>query len=270
MCFIHPRKAMVSLGVPRELSLVGKKRGKELAWTVDCLEGRLLLSAATQQTGEAVPAQLSFHPGQNRTSIAVQATTESSPHGNREILVATVNTAEGRRVVRSGNVRFFETGQNPTDLGMTHINKLGEAIIATSRLSVGGPVNIEAEYIPNVRQFTPSSTTMNVTVSSSTVTSFRITAPQHFGSPGTPVTFSVIALDHQDQPVANYTGTISLFSPTDHQSKFSTKQYTFTTADQGIHNFPDGVTFHKGGSETLEVDQVSNTQIRGKTNFGIE
>jgi hypothetical protein len=70
--------------------------------------------------------------------------------------------------------------------------------------------------------------------------------------------------------VTDYTGTIDLFSTTDHAAKFLSRTYTFTTADQGSHTFLDGVTFHKGGAQILKVDQATNTRIRGKATFGIE
>jgi hypothetical protein len=70
--------------------------------------------------------------------------------------------------------------------------------------------------------------------------------------------------------VRDYTGTIELVSPTDHAAKFPSKKYTFTSADQGTHEFAGGITFRKGGAEVLKVDQFGNTRISGKATFGIE
>jgi hypothetical protein len=84
------------------------------------------------------------------------------------------------------------------------------------------------------------------------------------------LTFTVIAFDRQKQPVTDYTGTINLFSPTDHAAQFLTKSYTFATTDLGSHTFIDGVTFHKGGAERMKVAQANNTRIKGGATFGIE
>src|SRR5262249_48040596 len=137
----------------------------------------------------------------------------------------------------------------------------GQAIITTSKLSQAGPYEIQAAFLPNQAGFARSSDQITVSIAPPVVTSFRIAARHFFGAPGTPLTFSVTAIDRQKQPVSDYTGRISLFSPTDHAAKFPVRVYTFTGADQGTHTFVDGITFHKGGAEVLKVNQVTNTQI---------
>ncbi len=167
-------------------------------------------------------------------------------------------------------MRFSVVSPTSEGLGSAHVNKLGQATLSTFRLGGGGNYVIEAQYIPPTRRFASSSAQVNVEVAPALVTSFRITAPQYFGASGTPVTFSITALDRQGQAVSGYAGTVNLSSPTDHSAKFLPKSYTFTTADQGTHEFPDGVTFHKAGAEQLKVVQVNNTQISAKKLFGIE
>src|SRR5262249_17146500 len=83
-------------------------------------------------------------------------------------------------------------------------------------------------------------------------------------------TFSVTAIDRAGQPVTDDIGTIQFVSPTDRSAKFLTRTYTFTTADHGTHEFPGGVTFHKGGAEVVKVEQLNNTRISGTQAFGIE
>ena len=183
-------------------------------------------------------------------------------------LTATVHTAGSDRLVTHGLVRFVVVSPNPEVIGAAHLNKLGEASLKTSHLRDGESYTIEAQFVPAQPVYASSRGSVEVSVATAIVSSFRINAPQFSGAPGTPLTFSVTALDRVGQPVTDYTGTINLYSPTDHAAMFPVRQYTFTTADQGTHAF--NVTFHKGGAEVLKVDQVSNTQIRGKATFGIE
>ena len=89
-------------------------------------------------------------------------------------------------------------------------------------------------------------------------------APQYFGAPGTPVTFSVTALDRAGQAVTDYTGTVEFLSPTDHSAKFLARTYTFTAADQGSHAFPDGVNRHSTvrRRRNSTTPSISNDAIR--------
>ena len=153
---------------------------------------------------------------------------------------------------------------------MVPLNHLGHSTLKTASLTRGGTYVIQAQYVPAQTAFASSNSQFNVTVAQPLVTSFRITAPQYFGAPGTPVSFAVTALDRAGQAVTDYTGTIDLFSPTDHSAKLLAKTYTFTTADQGTHQFPGGITFHKGGAEVLKVEQMNNTKIFATQEFGIE
>ncbi|MGP0064751.1 MAG: Ig-like domain-containing protein [Isosphaeraceae bacterium] len=238
--------------------------------SVEDLEGRILLSGVGEPAGTSVPAAVQHSSLQFETTTSLQSSTKSTASGNRLTLVATVHTAGKGREVGSGLVRFTEISPTPQAIGSAHVNHDGVATVSTSRLNEGASHEILAHYIPVGKVFAASDATVNVSVTPAAATSLRISAPHFFGAPGTPITFYVTALDRAGQPVTDYTGTISLYSPTDHAAQFSMKAYTFTTADQGTHEFADGVTFHKGGAEVLKVDQVNNTQIHGKAKFGIE
>jgi hypothetical protein len=185
-------------------------------------------------------------------------------------MVATVLTASDRKVVRGGRVRFSIVSPIAETLGTAHPDRIGQSTLTTSRLALGGTYVVMAQYLSLQGRYAPSSTDLTFTVGEPVVASLLITAPHYFGAPGTPLTYSVTALDRAGQPVTDYTGTINMFSPTDHSAQFSPHTYTFTTADHGTHEFPDGVTFHKGGAEVLKVDQISNTRIAGSQKFGIE
>jgi hypothetical protein len=234
------------------------------------LEGRALLSGATPIADASPPAQVAPLPGQRPTVTTLHASSKSTAAGETVTLVATVNAVPHGRIVTSGRVRFSVISPTPEVLGIAHLNARGGATLTTRRLQSGETYEIEAEFLPSQRIVGGSSGTVSVTPAPATVTKFRITAPQFFGSPGTPVTFSVTALDRAGQTVTDYTGTVELESPTDHAAKLPTKKYTFTTADQGTHEFADGISFRKGGAEVLKVYQVSNIRIKGEATFGIK
>jgi hypothetical protein len=92
--------------------------------------------------------------------------------------------------------------------------------------------------------------------------------------------------------VTDYTGTVTVSSPTDSNTifpahvyvalhlkppppvtiglaTFQNQTYTFTPADHGTHTFVDGVTFNKGGAEVLKVQQQNNSRVRGFATFAI-
>ncbi len=234
------------------------------------LEGRILLSGTGTSGSSSAPAQVDAPPGQRATITSIQASTNTKLARPSVGLVATVRTVGTNRVVNGGLVRFSVAAPTPEVLGVGHLNPKGQARLSTRQLGGGGTFQVEAQYIPPSQLFATSTDQIKVEVSPPLVTSFLITAPQYYGSPGTPVTFSVTALDRAGQPVPSYTGTIDMFSPTDHSAKFLSKSYTFTTADQGTHQFPDGITFHKGGAEVLKVDQLNNTRVVGQQPFGIQ
>jgi hypothetical protein len=263
------REARMSNGARRERRRVGRHRRMVLSWSVETLEGRVLLSGATEPTGATVPAAIQVHSVQRATTTSLQSSTKTTAAGNHVILVATVHTADAR-LVTSGRVRFSVISPTPEVIGSARVDKVGEATIQSPRLVDAETYEIQAEYIPSSRFFATSDGNVSVSIARAAATSFRINAPHFFGAPGSPVTFSVTALDRAGQPVTDFTGTIDVFSPTDHSADVLTPQYTFTTADQGTHEFPDGVKFHKGGAEILKVDQVNNTRIQGTATFGIE
>lgn len=247
----------------------GKRRRPIVEWAVQPLEGRLLLSQAGHPV-TSPPASDVASPQPRGTVTLLQASTQTESLRPSVTLVATVRTAGTLRVFQNGRVRFSVVSPTPETLGAVTLNRLGQATLKTSKLSQGGTYIIQAQYVSPHGPYASSSADLQVTVAEPLVTTFRITAPQYFGAPGTPLTFSVTALDRAHQVVTDYTGTIDLSSPTDHTAKFIPSTYTFTTADQGTHEFADGVTFHKGGAEVVQVQQISNTRIADKQKFGIE
>jgi hypothetical protein len=239
-------------------------------WVPESLEARALLSTVAAPESPTPLAEVQAVPSGIATTTVLQASTKLTGSGARVTLTAKVGAAHMGRSVNAGSVHFAVVSASPEPLGRAHLNKLGEARITTSRLKPGSSYEVEAEFVPSVRGYATSSDQLTLSVGRPEVTSFQITAAHYFGAPGTPVTFSVTAVDRQMEPVTSFTGTIHLVSPTNRQAKLVPSSYSFTTADQGSHTFVDGVTFHKGGAEVLKVAQVNNTRIRGKATFGIE
>jgi hypothetical protein len=249
---------------------VDRKRRRAVSdWAVETLDGRVLLSHAGPTVAD-VPASDVASPSLVPTTTSLEASTLTRGPRTTVTFVATVDTAKKLHVIRAGRVRFSVVSPTPEILGAAHPNRIGEATFATSKLALGGTYEVLAQYFSPHGRYAPSSAVLTFTVGELVATRLLITAPHYFGSPGTPITFSVTALDHAGQVVTDYTGTINLSSSTDHSALFVPRTYTFTTADQGTHEFPDGVTFHKGGAELLKVDQVTNTRISGSQRFGIQ
>ena len=247
----------------------GKRRQALSRWCLEPLEGRVLLSQAAP-TGIAAPSSEVASTQLVATATSIQASTQTNGAKTTVTLVGTVHTASQLKVVRTGRVIFSVVAPTPEPLGAAHPDRIGQATLSTSKLALGGTYELLAQFVSPHGRYASSSAEITVTVGQPTVASFLITAPQYFGSAHTPLTFSVTALDRAGQPVTDYTGTINLFTATDHSAALSPHTYTFTTADHGTHEFPDGVTFDKGGAQVLKVDQISNTRIAGSQKFGIQ
>jgi hypothetical protein len=80
-------------------------------------------------------------------------------------------------------------------------------------------------------------------------THFRVTSSQAATTAGTALTYTVTALDADNNVATAYTGTVH-FASTDPQAVLP-PAYTFTAADQGTHTF--SVTLKTAGSQTITV-----------------
>ena len=222
-------------------------------------------------------------PGRDRTRIET---------GEPVVLNATVQNADSS--LANGVVEFETVARAPrrsrngSRRHVRHAGERGELRPAKSR-----QYQVEAVYLPNTTRFAQStSPPADIAVTPLTAASF----PRESRDPprplGRPVGFTVTALNAQEQPLTNYTGTVVFSSPTDswtifpkHEyatlglteppaestllATFNPSAYTFTTADAGSHTFLGGVTFGKGGAEVLKVTQANNSKVSGKTTFSI-
>jgi plastocyanin len=87
-------------------------------------------------------------------------------------------------------------------------------------------------------------------------------------SAGSPFDVTVMAVDSNGTIVPGYTGTVS-FSSTDTSPAALPANYTFTSNDQGTHTFSAGVTFNTLGTQTLTVQDTTNTSISGSATITV-
>src|SRR5437660_5892234 len=103
-------------------------------------------------------------------------------------------------------------------------------------------------------------------VGAASVTHFTISAPA--GSiAGSPFTVTVTALDQNNKTVTGYAGTIH-FASSDGTAGLPAN-YTFTTADNGVHSFTNSVTLKKAGSQTITVNDTSATSATGTATVSV-
>jgi len=78
---------------------------------------------------------------------------------------------------------------------------------------------------------------------------------------GTPGTFTVTALDSNNNIAFGYTGTAT-FSSSDAQATFAPASYTFLAADKGVHTFSNGATLKTAGTQSITATQgaITGTQ----------
>ena len=172
----------------------------------------------------------------------------SSTHtGVSQTFTVTVKNADGTTDTGyAGTVHFTSTDPvavlpanypyTPADAGVHTF---------TAMLKTAGPQSITATDPVNV-VFTASATTM--VPLPGTPVRFSVAAPAS-ATPGTPFSITVTAWDADNNVTTNYTGTVSFTSTP--SGAVLPNPYTFTTADQGVHIFTNGVTLKTAGTQTI-------------------
>ncbi|MCU1296130.1 MAG: Kelch motif [Acidobacteriaceae bacterium] len=79
---------------------------------------------------------------------------------------------------------------------------------------------------------------------------------------GTPGTFSVTALDSNNNSAIGYTGTVS-FTSSDAQATFSPTSYAFVGADNGTHTFTNGATLKTAGTQSITATDTAHSTFTG-------
>jgi len=270
-----------------------KRRGKTSAWRVELLEERAVPSTTASLAIARTAIMASSRTAQIPTQTVLQSSDLTAGPGQAISFIANVTDANTGRPVSGGRVEFFLESPTPRLLGKVNLSKNGVAALTTTKITRLGTNVVVADFIPtNHRAAGSESAATTVDVNPLAVKSFLVVPARPFGHTGEPMTFTVTALDADRQPVTDYTGTVLVTSPTDSSTRlptavyvelhltppplftvglatFQNQVYTFTPADNGTHTFVNGVTFNKGGAETVKVQQKNNSRIRGLATFAI-
>jgi hypothetical protein len=167
-----------------------------------------------------------------------------------------------------GTASLAETGATtsstlPTSLTFHH----GEADFQASFTGTGTATFTATET--DTVNTTPITGTGATTVNAATTaTQLVLFMPAH-ETPGQPINVVVEALDASGHRVPDYTGTVTLTSPTD-SSATVPSAYTFTAADAGKHTFQ--VTFSSGsgtGQQTITAIDNSSPQLTGSVSTNL-
>jgi hypothetical protein len=226
------------------------------------------------------------------TATSLQAVTPSVETG--EALGFNVSVQNSNSALAGGVVKLVTVAPKPVTVAEIAVSSFGQQIsVVSDTLKKVGTYQVEAEYVPNTDRFaTSTSAPVAVTITPLTAASFRVTPVVRHGRLGKLMSFEVAAVNTHGETVKNYTGTVVFASPTDSWTIFPAKVYvdlntaapsnaspglaifnpqfyTFTPADQGAHTFVGGVSFGKGGAETLKVVQSNDPKVVGKATFSI-
>lgn len=87
---------------------------------------------------------------------------------------------------------------------------------------------------------------------------FAVSAPASVTT-GVPFTYTVTAVDNNNNVVPSYAGTAH-FTSSDSQATLPSN-YSFAAADRGVHNFP--ATLVTGGNQTITATDILNASITG-------
>ena len=244
----------------------------------------------TSPTSTSAPTAVTITPTTVNapTVTSLQAVTNHVETGESITLNATVQNANSS--LADGVVEFVTVAATPLCSARSHVGTFGQQVsFTTHKLKKVGTYQIEAKYLPNTNRFAEStSAPITVTVTPLTAASFRVKPVVRHGHLGTPLSFTVTALNVQNQPLTTYTGTVVFTSPTDSWTIFPKSVYAASmdfAAAASVHGFgkfqPSVVHLHarrsrvahvswprshsvKGGAETLQVTQANNPKVFGK------
>jgi hypothetical protein len=79
---------------------------------------------------------------------------------------------------------------------------------------------------------------------------------------------TVMAVDSNGNVDPSYTGTV-VFRSTDPYPAVLPNEYAFTSSDQGVHTFTGGVTLFTAGTQTLTVQDTSDSSITGSATITV-
>jgi hypothetical protein len=106
----------------------------------------------------------------------------------------------------------------------------------------------------------------NVTVTPGALDHFAVSGPTNLTA-GKASTYTVTAQDVNNNVVTGFTGTIQ-FSTTAPSSSLPAN-YTFTSADKGLHTFTSGIKLNTAGSWVVTATDTSNGAVAGQVNVTV-
>ena len=116
-----------------------------------------------------------------------------------------------------------------------------------------------------------TSNSITVTHSTAPATHFSITASPS-ATAGSAFSVTVTALDSFGNTVTDYAGTVHFASTDSGSGAVVPMDYTFTTGtggDNGVHTFPNGVTFVTAGSQTVTATDTTTSSITGSASVTV-
>jgi len=164
------------------------------------------------------------------------------------------------------------TGGLPAGVGGTDITFTPSSVTNTGPTTASLAIATHAGTAPGTYTFTVlanggactqsgTATGTGVLVVAGSATHFSVTG---FPSPvaaGTPGTFTVTALDSNNNTAIGFTGTAT-FSSSDAQATFASASYTFLATDKGVHTFNNGATLKTAGTQSITATDggITGTQ----------
>jgi len=163
------------------------------------------------------------------------------------------NTTQVTASLRVGTGPLLGTTTVTVSGGITTFSNLQDNKAETIILLFTAPALVKAQSNP-------------ITVSPAAASSLRITAPAS-AIAGRPFTITVTAFDPYNNIATGYRGTVHVISSDNRASLPSI--YTFTSGDDGVHTFGNGVTLRTSGMQTITVYDVFHPSIIGSTSVTV-
>ncbi|OWK46380.1 hypothetical protein [Fimbriiglobus ruber] len=221
---------------------------------------------ATDSTTSSITGSATVNVNAAPTATHLIVVSQPSAYANEptKIVVAALDASNHIVTNYTGTVSFTSTGSSDSlPANYTFTSSDNGYHVFTVTPSATGSDTITAT------DTTTSSITGSTTISvnaTQVATHFAVVA-QGRATTGTATQFAVVALDMNNQPVQNYTGTVH-FTTTDTATGASVPaDYTFTADDQGVHVFT--ATFATSGTQTITATDTTTSTLTGTASIRV-